>query len=263
MKPKISEFSYGYALTEELVAYFKHSNIESAPVFPSLYEEGRLGYDMAIETKTFPLFIQFKLSEYITATAKSKEVKANVYKKGKRFYRIKIWAKKYSKQHDLLLSLQKKNPYVYYAAPMFYKTEELNEHYMNRGIIKNSAFLTPSTIGYIDDQKEHSICFSGVGQEVYRFSSPQNLGVLQQFNLSSAALTASEEAARISSLNNIDSWRIVERAMIDILIEQRIVNEADLFDIPGMRSGRSDLERVAYLARVYFGSQVFAVGKVS
>lgn len=265
MKPKISEFSYGYALTEELVTYFKHSNIKSAPVFPSLYEEGRQGggYDMTIETKTFPLFIQFKLSEYITATAKSKEVKANVYKKGKRFYRMKIWAKKYSKQHDLLLSLQQKNPYVYYAAPMFYKTEELNEYYLNRGIIKNSAFLTPRTIGDINDLEEHSVCFGGIGQEVYRFSSPQNLGVLQDFDLWSASSTASEEVARISSLNNVDSWRIIEQAMIDILIEHRIVNEASLFDIPAMTSGRSYLERVAYLARVYFGSQVFAVGKVN
>lgn len=150
MKPQISEFSYGYALMEELVTYLKHSKIKSAPVFPSLYDEGRQGggYDMKLEVETFPLFIQFKLSEYITAIARSKEVKANVYKKGKRFYRMKIWAKKYSKQHDLLLSLQQNNAYVYYAAPLFYKSEELNRYYMGQEIIKNSAFLRPITFFY-------------------------------------------------------------------------------------------------------------------
>ena len=51
--------------------------------------------------------------------------------------------------------------------------------------------------------------------------------------------------------------------MKDILIEHGIVSEASLSDITGMRSGRSDLERVAYLARAYFESQVFAVGKVN
>lgn len=262
MKPKISEFSYGYALTEELVTYFKHSNIKSAPVFPSLYEEGRQGggYDMKLKFETFPLFIQFKLSEYIKAIANSKEVKANVYKKGKRFYRMKIWAKKYSKQHDLLLSLQQKNPYVYYAAPMFYKSEELNRYYMSHEIIKNSAFLTPRTIGFINDKEEHSVCFSGLGQEVYRFSSPQHLGVLQEFDLSASLSVDSGDAQEILSVN-YDSWQRIERAMTDILIEYRILDEANLFDTPAMIRGENNFQRVAYLARVYFGCQVIAVEK--
>ncbi|MGB6301976.1 MAG: hypothetical protein WBF90_38200 [Rivularia sp. (in: cyanobacteria)] len=264
MKPKISEFSYGYALTEELVTYFKHSNIKSAPVFPSLYEEGRQGggYDMKLEFETFPLFIQFKLSEYITAIARSKEVKASIYKKGKRFYRMKIWAKKYSKQHDLLLSLQQKNPYVYYAAPMFYKSEELNRYYMSHEIIKNSAFLTPCTIGFIDDEEEHSVCFSGIGDKVYRFSSPEDLGVLEEFDLSaSLSLDSGEaDAQRILSVN-YDSWQMIERAMTDILLEYGIVKGEEADFMQYTISDRDNFQKVTYLARVYFGCQVIAVEK--
>ena len=40
MKPNISEFSYGYALTDELV-HSPGSHLVGAPVFPSLYQEGQ------------------------------------------------------------------------------------------------------------------------------------------------------------------------------------------------------------------------------
>jgi hypothetical protein len=39
MKPDISEFSYGYALTEELMNDIG-SSFRTVPVFPSLYQEG-------------------------------------------------------------------------------------------------------------------------------------------------------------------------------------------------------------------------------
>ncbi|HEB70266.1 MAG TPA: hypothetical protein ENI88_11700 [Desulfobulbus sp.] len=42
MNPDFSEFSYGYAVTEELVTAMKAA-VVAAPVFPSLYEEGKKG----------------------------------------------------------------------------------------------------------------------------------------------------------------------------------------------------------------------------
>ncbi len=67
MKPNISEFSYGYALTSELVRLFGIKGV-GAPVFPSLREEGNLGYDVQIPG--LPLFLQFKLSdEMVSSTA--------------------------------------------------------------------------------------------------------------------------------------------------------------------------------------------------
>ena len=57
MKPNISEFSYGYALTSELVRLFGIKGV-GAPVFPSLKEEGSVGYD--VQVPGLPLFLQFK-----------------------------------------------------------------------------------------------------------------------------------------------------------------------------------------------------------
>jgi len=42
MKPQISEFSYGYALTDELI-HWHGTNLTAAPIFPSLYQEGQVG----------------------------------------------------------------------------------------------------------------------------------------------------------------------------------------------------------------------------
>jgi len=40
MTPEISEFSYGFALTNEIVAW---ATLKIAPIFPSLIEEGKKG----------------------------------------------------------------------------------------------------------------------------------------------------------------------------------------------------------------------------
>jgi hypothetical protein len=68
MKPTdISEFSYGYAVTESLVRQVRYP-LQAAPIFPSLIAEGRSGgYDVAIPFSGFPLFLQFKLSDLMVS----------------------------------------------------------------------------------------------------------------------------------------------------------------------------------------------------
>ena len=72
MKPKFSEFSYGYAVTEELI---KSGEVTAPPEFPSLYAEGQLGggYDVKISFG-IPIFLQFKLSDYLSRSS-AKEFK--------------------------------------------------------------------------------------------------------------------------------------------------------------------------------------------
>ena len=65
MKPDISEFLYGYAVTESLI-WDTSLPIVSAPIFSSLIMEGRVdGYDVAIPFEGLILFLQFKLSHYM------------------------------------------------------------------------------------------------------------------------------------------------------------------------------------------------------
>jgi hypothetical protein len=64
MTPTVSEFSYGFALTNELIG-LAGEPIRIAPLFPSLVEEGRTGdgYDVNPEVPGFPLFLQFERSD--------------------------------------------------------------------------------------------------------------------------------------------------------------------------------------------------------
>ena len=63
MKPNISEFSFGYALTSELIHWYGMP-ITAAPIFPSTYQEGQAGggYDVMLNQPGLPLFLQYKLS---------------------------------------------------------------------------------------------------------------------------------------------------------------------------------------------------------
>ncbi len=129
MTPNISEFSYGYALTEELIKGFGKS-ITSAPVFPSLYQEGKTGggWDVKLDKGGIPLFLQFKLSHFM------KNANANERKNGtfsSPYYRMHIRPITHSKQHELLLDLENTGNVVYYSAPGFHEPDELNDAYLN------------------------------------------------------------------------------------------------------------------------------------
>jgi hypothetical protein len=64
MRPCFSEFSYGFALTREICERL-WGGFNAAPVFPSLVEEGDVGHDVHLDFPGNPLFIQFKVSEYM------------------------------------------------------------------------------------------------------------------------------------------------------------------------------------------------------
>ena len=57
-----SEFSFGYAFTENLIRS-SATGPTSAPRFPNLVEEGRLGYDVEIDDGGDPVFFQYKVPE--------------------------------------------------------------------------------------------------------------------------------------------------------------------------------------------------------
>ena len=60
-----SEFSYGFAVTHGLLK--DEPSIDVAPHFPSLVEEGKVGYDLKLGFPGLPTYIQFKLSDRLNA----------------------------------------------------------------------------------------------------------------------------------------------------------------------------------------------------
>ncbi len=155
MKPMISEFSYGYALTEELARGIV-GRLIGAPIFPSLYQEGQPGggYDVQLPRRGAPLFLQFKLSHYMNrSTAAEWDAYSSPY------YRIYLRARRHSSQHDLLQQWEARGYEVYYAAPIFHTSEELDAAYRTRLVFDKSAFFRPNDIGPLPDDDEHYVVF--------------------------------------------------------------------------------------------------------
>lgn len=155
MKPEMSEFSYGYAYTSELVPSLG-SSVIAAPEFPSLQQEGKPGggYDVKID-HGYPLFLQFKLSHHLART-NSKEYPLM----GGAYYRWHMHARRHSSQHDLLLDLESKGNEVFYVAPAFHQTAELNAHYLAGSVVNTSVVFRPSDIGALPDDEEHYVVFN-------------------------------------------------------------------------------------------------------
>lgn len=175
MKPEMSEFSYGFAFTNELI-HAPGSHVVAAPEFPSLQKEGKPGggYDVKIPFGS-PLFLQFKLSHFMART-NSKEYGVM----GRAYYRWHLHALKHSAQHDLLLDLESRGNEVYYVAPAFHQTAELNTYFQSKKIVEQSSRFRPSDIGSLPDDDDHYIVFrNGVA---YRCSDDRKSVRFQMMN---------------------------------------------------------------------------------
>ena len=150
-----SEFTYGFALTNELLSMCPPLSV---PIFPSLIEEGRgAGYDVRMDLPGKPLFIQFKLSRLIRGR-RAVEFQDNEFYAP--FYRMAFRSRFRSRQHDLLMDLEQQNGGgVYYIAPAFHMLAQLNNYFEARTIAINSRSVRPSEVNVPDDRQEHWLSF--------------------------------------------------------------------------------------------------------
>ena len=152
MTPEMSEFSFGYALTSELIHHYEMALV-GAPRFPTQNEEGKIGgYDVSIPRYGVPLFLQFKRSECLVRTNAAEAARLGVP-----YYRMHLMAKRFSAQHDLLLDLENGGNEVYYAAPRFHTLKELNKVYLSSCVATQTSFIRPSWISSLPDDKDHYV----------------------------------------------------------------------------------------------------------
>lgn len=159
MRSLISEFSYGFALTHELVLSL--GSLVAAPVFPSLIEEGKAGggYDVKLEAPGLPLFLQFKRSECLTRGT-AREIKSNA-PLTLPYHRIALTARSDSDQHDMLIELDQAPNTVFYAAPMFHQKDEFDQAFLDGEVRARSFFVSPRAIGSFSDDGAHHLSFDG------------------------------------------------------------------------------------------------------
>lgn len=171
MTPEISEFSYGFALTNELVGW---TAVAAAPVFPSLIQEGLSGYDVKLEFPAAALYLQFKRSGCMRRKS-AREIKHFDLSIDVPYYRFCITESNKSDQHELLLSLEQTGNNVFYAAPRFHTLSEINWAWQENAVASSSIFVAPQTIGALDEET-HSVAFDA--NDVWLCSDPKKITAL-------------------------------------------------------------------------------------
>lgn len=258
MKPDISEFSFGYALTEALIREVPLS-VRAAPIFPSLIDEGRPGggYDVEIPFSGFPLFLQFKLSYKMV---RDSALEAQLGLMTAPFYRMHLRPTKHSQQHPMLLSLENTGAAVFYAAPHFHTPAELNDAYINRRVIQRSVFFRPSEIGVLPDNREHHVTFKN-GHPVYLCSENPRMirerGKHHERFYNDLAEGYWKYKRILPKDENIRLWNEI---LMGIVEQHRwYFHWFDQNTGDELRK-RSPAATLAYLARTFFGCDLMIVG---
>jgi hypothetical protein len=258
MKPNISEFSYGYAVTEELVA-MHGAVVIGAPTFPSLYEEGKKGggYDVKIPIKGSPVFLQFKLSDYLERTS-AKEHQSGLLCVP--YYRMHLRPLKHSDQHQLLLDLEATGETVFYIAPEFHLPAQLNNFYLSRTVINNSAAFRPSDIGQLPSNDEHYVVFQKAASHGFRCSDdPKRV----RRTVLGDGLRAAMSELKPREIRREDIVALSNR-MLEV-IERRLLADAQIAEVSDgasarrMAAERDPVETIGYMALNFFGCELVIV----
>jgi hypothetical protein len=259
MRPTISEFSYGFALTHELVRS-KGSEVSAAPVFPSLIQEGAAGggFDLKLITAGLPLFLQFKLCDVMQRRSCDEFKKAGMTLP---CYRMHLRSARYSQQHELLLELEGKGNEVYYAAPAFHQPDELNEAFLGDQVRTRSIWVKPSDIGKIDDKDDHHLSFRDPAGPWKLFSTPRDIATRRDFGQLARHLEKKLDlegsavgSARFSKL--ADEVEEIAQRRHDIRSEVRSRARKQLAQAAPVR-------KIAYYSTVFLEAQLFLVQKQS
>ena len=255
MKPDISEFSYGYALTDELINW-QGTPLTAAPVFPSLYKEGQPGggYDVMLQCPGVPLFLQFKLSHYMVRGT-AKEVQMGLISTP--FYRMHIRPTRHSDQHEMLLDLESTGNEVYYSAPEFHTSDELNDAYLSHSVRVRSLWIKPSQIGSLPDSKDHHVAFrSGAGP--YFCSEPQELEMCGDFkDFEYTVMRTYKEKSKVAITR--DALEHTASQLSEIAEKHRHISPESKEAARIMLANRHPLDRIAFYSQVFLDAQLFIV----
>ncbi len=175
MKVGYTEFSFGYAFTENLIRSLS-TGPTGAPIFPNLVQEATVGYDVKINLPAVPLFFQFKLPERMKKGTAFEVASGSCPGLTTPFYRIGLMRNDLSKQHAHLIELEDRFPScVFYAAPCLADIHAFNISYGLGRVYQDTAFFSPTDIGLLPDNKQHTIAYRGDLGHAFFCSDPQEV----------------------------------------------------------------------------------------
>jgi hypothetical protein len=256
-KCQFSEFSYGYFLTEDLIVG-QGTPLTAAPVFPSLIEEGQpgVGYDVRFDRPGTPLFLQFKLVHQMVR-GNANEAKRGHFQPP--FYRMHLRSRLISDQHQSLLSLEQAGNDVFYVAPGFHTTMELNTTYAQRRVWDRSFRIKPALIGPFPDDQPHHVTFQQPSG-TWRFYSDEPSKEGRAPETEEIATSLRRRIAERGERNLRDQIGDLDVSLQTIVNARNIErNERERVDIRELGDHVDPLRRVAYIARQFFDCQMLFV----
>lgn len=187
MKIGYTEFSFGYAFTENLIRSSAQAP-NGAPVFPNLVQEASLGYDVQINFPGVPLFFQFKLPELMIRNNAAEISTLQLPGFAVPFFRMHLMRRDLSQQHKRLIEWEQKFPgTVFYASPCLDTFSQFNLAYNAGQIHERSAFFSPVEIGPLPDDKDHAVSYQAGSPTAYFCSEPHEIAAIDYEVLSGTA----------------------------------------------------------------------------
>jgi len=167
--PAFSEFSFGYAFTENLIRWLP--DVTGVPIFPSLSEEGKLGvgYDVKIPRQSAPVFLQYKIPQIVTR-------RSNLLPPGftPPYFRMHFHSGDKSSQHRSLVGHSRAGRTVFYVCPKFTRLIDLDQFYRGGVLPLECFYVDPKQVGDLDDN-HHFVAFDQSGKAAWLFSEPKNI----------------------------------------------------------------------------------------
>jgi hypothetical protein len=242
MRAEFSEFSYGFALSYEVMNAIE--GIAGVPVFPSL-RQGE--HTASAELTGWPVFLQFKLADWMKgSTAKYRS------HYGASYFRVTVPSHIHSSQHNLLRALSAIEPEVYYAAPQFYRRHEFNALFGQNRIFAESVFVPLTGLPDLDDDAEHDMCYLP-GEPKVRWHSLEGKAIAVDVSGSAWAERLRQLVCEPRDLGP-DYFTGLRALLVDLIHKHTL--QPDLFELPVNLDERSPLAVIRdlrYLLITYYG----------
>ena len=175
MRLDYTEFSFGYAFTENLIRSASTAP-GGAPFFPNLIQEGQLGYDVHIDLPGCPLYLQYKLPDLMVRDTAVEVSRYSLPGIAAPFFRMHLMTRAVSRQHELLMCLENRHPNaVYYATPALRSNQSFNAAYNSATVHLRSVLFSPRDIGPLPDDHPHVVSYRNGLSYAWFCSEPQEI----------------------------------------------------------------------------------------
>lgn len=254
MDSHISEFSYGYALTSELIALLSLKPV-GAPEFPTQNAEGKKGGGWDVKLPGLPVYLQFRRAARMVRRSAQE---AGAFK-SLPFFRMYLHRRDQSDQHQLLLDLESEGNLVIYAAPGFSKADELNEAYSMDRVIARSIFIRPSVIGPLTNDERHWVAFQTDPPITVSCSEPHPIEFVRPDVLLQSQMAA--EVSQRRGRSRPESYGAVAEELLDIYERRRrtLIEHDQVAAIRALRERREAHEFARLIARTLFQCELLVL----